>query len=305
MRRLFALVVALFFLPAVGTGVLASAISRAPNRRAHEPGPSVIPAALAPYHVRELHVPVGPPTATLSAWILEPPDQREMHGTIVVLHGVRLNKQSMLPVGTALADAGYRALLVDLRGHGRSSGEYLTYGVVESHDVSELLDSLEAEGVALGPVGVHGFSYGAATAIELAANDPRVLAVVAVAPFASLRHVVRDYVHWQAPRLEPAVNERWLDATINLGGKIADFDPDAAAPVSAARRSHADLLLVHGASDEQVPAENSAEIADNALGRARLLLLPGETHASILADARGVVRAASVAWFDAHLPSRR
>ena len=34
-------------------------------------------------------------------------------------------------------------MLVDLRGHGGSSGRWLTYGVVESRDLSQLIDQLE------------------------------------------------------------------------------------------------------------------------------------------------------------------
>jgi dipeptidyl aminopeptidase/acylaminoacyl peptidase len=113
--------------------------------------------------------------------------------------------------------------------------------------------------------------------------------------------VVRDYVRWQLPAFEPAVPNVWLDSAVDLGALWAGFDADAAAPAAAAARSTAPLLVVHGSADPQVSVDNAHAIERAADGRARLLLLPGETHASILADAHGDVRAAALSWFEAHL----
>jgi uncharacterized protein len=296
LRRLIVVAASLLVFAAAGTGAVASAIAHAPNARAEARRDSP-PPELARYHVRELVAPVGPPAAHLSAWVLEP-ERVPPLGTVVVLHGVRLDKRSMLPVATALTDAGFRSVLVDLRGHGASTGEYLTYGVVESRDVSELLDALSADGTELGPVGVHGFSYGAATAIQLAAEDGRVRAVVAVSSFSSLRAAVRGYVHWQAAAIEPIVSDRWLDAAIDLGAHVAHFDPDAASPARVAGHTRAQLMLIHGGADAQIPPENARAIERGADGRAELRVLPGETHASILADAHGTARALAVDFFE-------
>lgn len=285
---------------ALATGSVAYAIAHAPNgHESGEPGLDVPDVDLGARHVEALSARVGPPAATLSAWLIEP--AASARGTIVVLHGVRLDKRSMLGVARELSASGYRVLLVDLRGHGRSSGQYLTYGLTEARDVSQLIDSVEARGIRVGPLGVHGFSYGAATALHLAASDRRVRAVVAVSSFGSLRRAVRDYVRWQLPALEPAVPDLWLDSAVDFGAGWAGFDPDAAAPASAAAGSSAAVLLVHGSDDVQVSPDNARDIERATEGRARLLLLRGETHASVLADPTHRVRAAAVAWFDEHL----
>jgi hypothetical protein len=113
----------------------ASAIVNAPNRGLPSP----------PTRARELRVAVGPPSATLSLEIM---DAATPSATVFVLHGIRDEKESMRGWGRMLADAGFRAVLLDLRGHGRSTGDWLSYGVVESRDLARALDSMEAQGLA-------------------------------------------------------------------------------------------------------------------------------------------------------------
>ncbi len=291
---------AMGFMWAGGTVTVAYAVAHSPNGSTASAGNDPCPSELSDHGRAEAeNFTVGSRPTAISTWRVEP--ETAARGTIVLLHGVRLDKHSMLPAARAFLDAGYRVVLLDLRGHGRSGGGYLTYGVDDAGDVSGVLDALESRGVALGPVGVHGFSYGAATALELAASDPRVRAVVAVASFASLRGVARDYVRWQLPAFEPAVPDLWLDSAVDLGALWAGFDADAAAPAHAAARTQVPVLIVHGSDDPQVSADNARAIAQSAPGRAELLLLPGETHASVLADGRGEIRKASTRWFDDHL----
>jgi len=284
-------------LHAFGTLGLAYAVSHAPNGPSALASDDPVPSdASGRVESRRFSLESG---GDLSTWVLEP--RSAPRGTLVLLHGVRLDKHSMLPAAQGLADAGYRVVLPDLRGHGHSAGGYLTYGVGDARDVSGLLDALEREGIELGPVGVHGFSYGGATALALAATEPRVRAVVAVSSFSSLRGVVRDYVSWQAPWLAPAVPNAWLDSAVDMGGLWAGFDPDRAEPAECAARARVPLLVIHGAEDPQIPVKSAHEIQRAAGPRARLLVLPGETHASILADRRGEVLRAARSWFDEKL----
>ncbi|MBK7582972.1 MAG: alpha/beta fold hydrolase [Myxococcales bacterium] len=288
----------------LGTVGVAYAVAHAPNGGTPPAASDPCPAELAGRGTTEsAQFAVGADPNTLSTWLVEP--RGAVQGTIVVLHGVRLDKRSMVPVAETLVDAGYRVVLVDLRGHGHSAGRYLSYGIREARDISGLLDALEARGIQLGPVGLHGFSYGAATALEVAALDSRVRAVVSVSSFSSLRVVARDYVRWQLPALQPAVPDVWLDSAVDLGARWAGFDADAAAPAAAAARSHAPLLIIHGSDDPQVSVESARSIDRAAAGYAQLMLLPGETHASVLADASGRVRSAARSWFDRHLKEAR
>ena len=106
---------------------------------------------------------------------------------------------NMLPAARALADAGYRAVLVDLRGRGRSTGKYMTFGLQEAKDLSQVIDALEQRGLLAGNLGVYGISYGATTSIHLAAADRRVRAVVAVEPFSTAREEVPHFARVMVP----------------------------------------------------------------------------------------------------------
>jgi dipeptidyl aminopeptidase/acylaminoacyl peptidase len=278
---------------------IASAVALAPNasRPSDRNELLPIPASLAERGAYALTTKVGPPTATLVSWVVEP-RHGTPKGTVLLLHGVRMDKQSLVPVGVALSNAGYRAVLVDLRGHGESSGRYLTYGSVEARDLSRVLDALGARRPSLGCTGVYGFSYGAAVAIELAARDPRLKAVVAVAPFSSLREVTTDYEQKYLPAPLRLIPDAWFQGAIDEGAKLAEFDPDRATPVRAVARTFADILLIHGTADTQVPPHHSEMLLKAAGDRAELLAIPGATHDDMPADASGAVRRATIAWFD-------
>src|SRR6266542_258703 len=149
----------------------AHAIVDAPNAEA---------AAPPPPGDGERRIDVGPAApATLAVRVEEP--RLPPRATIFVLHGIGDHKESMEHWGERRTTTGYRAVLVDARGHGHSTGRWLTYGVLESRDLSQLVDKLGIDG----PIGVMGVSSGGATAIEWDGRAPRVRAVVAVAPFAS------------------------------------------------------------------------------------------------------------------------
>lgn len=278
---------------------VAAAVALAPNASPLRAltGPAEPPPVLLERGARVLETQVGPPAATLVSWVVEP--AAAARGTVVMLHGVRADKHSLLPVGLALSDAGYRVVLVDLRGHGESTGRYLTYGSVEARDLSTLLDGLGRD---TGCLGVYGFSYGASVAIQLAAHDPRLRAVVAVAPFSSLREVTGDYERRYLPVPLSLIPDAWFQGAVDQAGKLAAFDPDQAAPVRTVAQA-SNLLLIHGTADTQVPLHHSQALARAAGPRTELITVPGATHDEMPSDPSGAVRKASIDWFDRFLSS--
>jgi alpha-beta hydrolase superfamily lysophospholipase len=251
----------------------AHSIVDAPNRDREVPPPVA----------GELRFAVGPPAAILSVATVEP-ETSPPRGVIFLLHGIRSHKEALTSWARELSRHGYRAVLVDSRGHGRSTGEWLTYGVQESRDLSQLLDQMHLAPSL--PVGVMGVSYGAAAAIEWAGREPRVGAAVALAPFASMRQVVAVYTPRTVPLVGRFMPSALIQATVDRAGALAGFDPDAACPRDAITLRDEPLLIFHGTADAHIPLVQSRELQARAPGHTRLVLLDGQDHNHIASDRR-------------------
>src|SRR5262245_45769321 len=244
---------------------------------------------------QQMEIQVGPPEARLSVWMMEPARQ-PARGTVLVLHGIRDSKSSMLGMGHLLADGGYRSVLVDLRGHGLSSGDWLTYGVIDSADLTQVLDAIDVQNFLTEPVGVFGCSYGAATAIQLAARDPRVQSVVAVAPFSTLHVAVHSYARLLGLGL--FLPRRLIDQAVEDAGQIGHFQPSEASPLRAIQETNARVLLIHGTADWKIPASSSQQLHAVAPHHSRLMLVEKAGHDSVMATIQTKATAEILAWFD-------
>lgn len=176
-------------------------------------------------------------------------------GTVVLLHGYGLNHESLIPWALRLGEAGWTCILVDLRGHGHSDGDRITFGLQESTDLTALMDELVGRQQAEWPVNVVGVSYGAAVALRWAGQEPRIRAVVAITPYDRLGAAVEGlrgtYAAWVPPGLLREATEQippllgapahGLDPLVWLGERpvsalfVAAGD-DPVAPIPAVRR---------------------------------------------------------------------
>ena len=250
---------------------------------------------------RQIIVPVGPPGAKISAWILEP--KGTARGTVLVLHGVFTDRTFMFGIARDLQSAGYRAVLVDLRGHGDSTGNRITYGVVEAKDLVQLTDDLQLQGLVGEHLGVYGISYGAAVAIQYAAADKRVSAVVAVAPFATLRDEVPRWARTMVPVFGWMLSDKDYADIVDEAGKRGHFDPDQASPLQAITKTRASVLLVHGDWDWVIPMGDSQRIHAASPENSRLIVLHGLGHSGAWFDLGGAVKRDAMQWFGEHLPT--
>lgn len=240
------------------------------------------------YHIC---IPVGPPSATLSCFVLNPKTYQSdslLLGTIVLLHGHRDKKLSQLDLAKWIASRGYRVVLVDNRGHGLSTGEYLSFGVWEREDMVAVLDTLESRGFLQHPVGLIGFSYGGSVAIQLAARDKRVAGVVSLSTFSSLREVTEDYVKCFLPFVALMLSSEQYDEAIAEAGKVAGFDPAEANTERSASTLQVPLLLIHGEDDWKIPIEHAEQIKAAAGNSCLLVRVPERGHGDLLSGEVGM-----------------
>lgn len=248
---------------------------------------------------QQFWVKVGPPAAELSVSILEPQvASKPPRGTILVLHGVLARGAAMLPVAWSLGKAGYRAVLVDLRGCGRSTGQFMTYGIQEAKDLSQVIDDLQRRNLLAGQLGVYGISYGATTSIHLAGSDSRIRAVVAVEPFSNAREEIPHFGRIMVPGLGVMIPPKTYQRSLDEAGQIAQFDPDEADAVKAIQQTTAPVLIIHGTNDWIVPHWHGERLHAAAPDHSQLVSLPGLGHIALWLDPTGRVVQRGREWFD-------
>jgi dipeptidyl aminopeptidase/acylaminoacyl peptidase len=184
----------------------------------------------------------------LSAWFIPRPGAP----AVVLLHGYPAEKADLLPIASSLAPR-FATLLVDQRYFGDSDGRVTTLGFRERDDLKRALDFLESRGAS--PVGVFGFSLGGAVALMAAAEDPRIRAIVAYAPFSDLRTLGRELYGWMWLARYPFVETMLLWSRLFLGADIS-----RPSPVEAAARVAVPVLLVHSRTDEQIPFRHAERL---------------------------------------------
>jgi uncharacterized protein len=112
----------------------------------------------------------------LKGWACEAATVRR--GTVVYLHGVADNRSSAAGVIERFTRRDFDVVAYDGRAHGESDGDTCTYGFFEKDDLHRILGT-----VGPGPIVLVGSSLGGAVALQEAAHDPRVTAVVAAETF--------------------------------------------------------------------------------------------------------------------------
>lgn len=187
-------------------------------------------------------------------------------GTLIYLHGVADNRASGAGILERFRQRGFDVIAYDSRAHGESGGEVCTYGSFEKRDLGRVLDTLPP-----GPVVLLGSSLGAAVALQLAATDRRVSAVIAAAGFSDLRTVATE----RAPFVFTA---GMLERAFRIAEERGHFLVDDVSPVAAARSITAPVVLLHGGNDVETPPDHSRRVFAALAGPKRLILIPGAGH---------------------------
>lgn len=103
---------------------------------------------------------------------------------VVVQHGLQGQMGNVMHIANILYQHGYGVITMDLRAHGKSSGELVTFGRDESKDMQLVLDYVASrEEVDPEKIGLYGWSLGGATVLLSGALSSQVKAVVADSPF--------------------------------------------------------------------------------------------------------------------------
>lgn len=221
-------------------------------------------------------------------------------GTVLLLHGYLQNRNYIVPWAVRLAQAGFRCVVLDLRGHGVSTGDHIGFGAFEARDISQVLDDLARRDWDVMRVGILGVSYGASVALLTAGHDRRVRTVVALEPFASAERAVPELMRAAFTQEARGITDQQFAAAHLKEAKIAGFEwADADIP-GALARTQAPVLFIHGENDHWLSPDHSRELARQAPAGSQLVLSPLDNHVSLPLQ---VEKFASqvIAWFEVNL----
>ena len=224
---------------------------------------------------------------------------KKERGTIVLLHGYMLSREIMYPWAFALARVGFRVLAVDLRGHGKSTGQTISFGKIESADLIHLLDHLQENSTVPPSIGVMGISMGATLALNWAARDPRVHTVVAIAAYNQPEKAFLRFAH--VMRI-PASDQVTTEA-LQIAARRLDLAWNEWSGENALRAVRVPVLLIGGEQDRIVPRTELEYLHQLAPPGSRLIIVPEATHDSI-GLSLSELGPALLAWFLQHPASR-
>lgn len=160
--------------------------------------------------------------------------------TVILLHGYGGTRDVMLPYAAFLSNAGFHVFFFDARGVGHSARVDVSFGGREQSDVLGALDYLKTRPeVDQARIAILGLELGGSAAIMAAAEDSRVAAVVAEAPYASLEIALQD-----ALERIVAVPAPLRPLTTMLVKRRITTDIDDGAPLAAVAKLGGRPLLV-------------------------------------------------------------
>jgi fermentation-respiration switch protein FrsA (DUF1100 family) len=232
----------------------------------------------------------------LHGWFIA--QKQKSKGTIVYLHGVGDCKIDGIPFARALFDRGFNIFLFDSRAHGDSEGYYCTYGFYEKYDVVTIITSLQSRaGTAVGKIGLFGTSMGGAVAVQAAAIDPRIAAVVTEGSFMTLRSIFVDYQR----RIIKLPWHFLRNIALLQSQRMANFKARLVSPLDDIKRVHVPILIVHGQKDSFIKPEYSQKLFEAAQEPKQLLLVEGAEHTKVWETGGVKYAEALCTFFEKHL----
>ena len=200
--------------------------------------------------------------------------------TVVVAHGWTNNKSGVLET-LSIFHEGYNVVLFDFRNHHQSENSETTQGINEQRDFLAVLDWLEAT---KGPqtIILWGQSMGGHTAVNVAADDERVDALILDSTHSSLVVPLANRIEADGyPFGQIGAAATVAGTFMRTGVDVTRDDPIDAIDELGTRP----VLLLHAGADETIPLADAEQIRDAGLAagvNVRLEVCADAGHAELI-----------------------
>lgn len=239
--------------------------------------------------------------STLRGWFLP---GRPGGGGVVLMHGVRANRLSMVQRARMLHESGFAVLLFDFQAHGESSGKRITFGHLEA------LDAAAAVAFAKGrlpneKIGAIGTSLGGAAALLGPTPLPAdALVLEAVYPDIGAATANRISAVLGSP-IGALVAPPLTRVLALLMPPILGVAPGDLRPIDHIADVVAPLLIVSGTRDTRTTARETIAMFDRAREPKSLWLVEGAGHVDLENYAPDAYRTHVLAFLAGTLQQRR
>ena len=229
--------------------------------------------------------------ATIHGWWC---DKAGTRATILLFHGVRGDRRTMLERAKLFREAGFSVLLIDFQAHGESRGSHISFGHLERHDVSASLDFVRQKH----PdhlIGVVGSSLGGAATLLGAPRNIDALALESVYP--TIDEAVDDRTRM---RLGPfgfiLTKLLLLQIRPRLGISPADLRP-----INKIAQFNCPILIISGDKDRHTTLPETERLFANANEPKELVIFKGAAHIDLLDYDRKLYEEKVLGFFQRHL----
>lgn len=175
---------------------------------------------------------------------------------IVLLHGYSANHYIQMPFVKMFKDRGYNVLMIDNRSHGKSGGEFASYGKFESEDLDLFINMLLNRFGDDIWIGLHGQSMGASTAIIYANKYGKVNFVISDCGYSDGKGIIK----YQLNEKSKLPMFPFYNLLNNKVIRRCKFSFDEVSPIKYIKENITPIMFVHGTSDTTVPYKMSEDM---------------------------------------------
>lgn len=222
------------------------------------------------------------------------------NGAVILMqHGYKSDREELLNEAGMMYRHGYGILLTTVRAHDHSEGELITFGMYEVDDMEAWYQYLlTRQDIDPERIGILGNSYGGMLAIQYAARNPNIKAVVADSAFSSLNDTVETSVTYftdlPAFPFAPLI-VFWAER--ETGFKTEDID----ATQWIKQISPRPVFLMQGGADVVISAESGQRLYDAAGEPKELWFDPALGHVGFDKDRAAEFEERVSEFFDKYL----
>lgn len=193
---------------------------------------------------------------------------------IIVLHGVRECRRSMLNRAKLFRDAGYSIVMIDMQAHGESPGRNITIGYLERHDVRAAV-AFARQAKPDHKIGIVACSMGGAA--TLLASPVGIDALVLESVYPTITEAVHNRVEAQVGPLNHVLAPLLLcQLKPRLGITTADLRP-----IEKVASIDCPVLVASGSADRHTTVAETRRMFDCANQPKRLVIFDGAAHTDL------------------------